>query len=260
MKKTILYTILFLVVFPFITCGGELSILTENYPPFNYEQDGAIKGISTVIVNAILEDLGQQAEIEALSWNRAYELISNNPGYVLFSMARNEDREDKFRWVGPLFEAPGYYYKRRGSDVDVTTLDRIKENASVGVRENSNTHISLVADGFKHIIALESPESYYRGLYYGRIDLIISSPWNLPFRAGKYNLPAEAFERTGLKAGVGSLYIAFSKETPDTVISSWQQSLERLRKSGEFNRLMLEELEEVSLDYNVKFDLPTNEE
>lgn len=259
-KKLFIITAFWLTfLFSVMVHAQEIKVLTENYPPFNYEHDGEVKGISSVVVQAIMDELDWKQEIEVLSWNRAHNLITNRPGYILFSMARSEKREDLFKWVGPLYKVTGYYYKKKGHLVKLEPFEEIKNNASVGVRQNSNPHHDLIDAGFKHIVPLETPESYYRGLYYDRVDLIITSPWNLPFRAKKFNLPVEAFECTDIKHATSELSIAFSKETPDEIIGQWQESLDKLRQNGELDRLMKEALEQVNRDYDVQFDLSVNE-
>lgn len=234
----------------------EMKILTENYPPFNYEKDGEIKGAITSIVKHLMKDIGWNQDIQLLSWNKAYNLIENNSGYILYSMALNEKRKNKFKWVGPLLFIDGYYYQKQNSNKKWTTKEDIKQNALVGVRENSNTHKSLLIERYQHIVPLESPEAYYRGLYYGRIDIIISSPWNIPFRVKSFDLPSDAFERTQVPAGQGELYIAFSKNTPDEVVQLWQRKLDALKATPQYQKIFDDAIREVSNDFNVDFDLP----
>ncbi|MGV8495432.1 hypothetical protein ACV342_32445, partial [Pseudomonas aeruginosa] len=35
-------------------------------------------------------------------WDRVYQQALSEPGYGVFSTARTPEREDKFKWVGPL--------------------------------------------------------------------------------------------------------------------------------------------------------------
>ena len=54
----------------------EITIVTENFPPFNYEEPttGKIAGLGTEIVQAVLEEVSVQANIMLLPWARAYKM------------------------------------------------------------------------------------------------------------------------------------------------------------------------------------------
>lgn len=87
-----------------------LVLLTENLVPFNmavnggnYAKNDGISGISTDTVRAACE----RAQIECqlilrFPWDRVYQQALSEPGYGVFSTARTPEREDKFKWVGPL--------------------------------------------------------------------------------------------------------------------------------------------------------------
>ncbi len=44
----------------------DMAILTENYPPFNYEHEGQIKGLAVGVVHSIMDDIGWKSEIKRL--------------------------------------------------------------------------------------------------------------------------------------------------------------------------------------------------
>ena len=87
-----------------------LVLLTENLVPFsmavnggNFAKNDGISGISTDTVRAACE----RAQIECqlilrFPWDRVYQQALSEPGYGVFSTARTPEREDKFKWVGPL--------------------------------------------------------------------------------------------------------------------------------------------------------------
>jgi len=110
-KKNLIHLILTALLFaaPMSVSGqnfNSLKIMTETNPPFNFEEGGVIKGITTEIVQAILGDNGRtvrSSDIRALPWPRAYKTISNKPNNVLYSMARTAQREKLFKWVGPMY-------------------------------------------------------------------------------------------------------------------------------------------------------------
>ena len=83
-------------------------MLTEENAPFNFTEDGALKGIAVDLIVAAMKDAGSEvspAEIQVVPWARGYDAARNQPGTMLFSMARTQERESLFSWVGPIYKA-----------------------------------------------------------------------------------------------------------------------------------------------------------
>ena len=57
MKILLLFLILFHISFAKAEAEEEITVVTENWPPYNYlDKDGNLVGNSTTIVNKILSD------------------------------------------------------------------------------------------------------------------------------------------------------------------------------------------------------------
>ena len=46
------------IALPTAVLADRVTVVTENYPPYNYEHDGKISGLSTDIVKRIMEESG----------------------------------------------------------------------------------------------------------------------------------------------------------------------------------------------------------
>ncbi len=251
---------LFILLSTLVICSAsmasdELEIMTENYPPFNYVHDGKVGGAITNVVQEIQKRIGDQTPIQLYSWNTAYELIKTKPNKILFSMAKTAIRTPSFKWVGPVLLIEGFFYQHKDAKRSPVSIDDIKNNFIVGVRENSNIHSNFIKEGFKHIIPLENTEAYYRGLYYKRVDLIVSSPYNIPVRAKRYDLDATIFKKAMVPTKTGKLYIAFSKDTPESVIQLWQKVLDKMKDEGLLKSLIQEGMANTEKDFNITFNL-----
>ena len=69
----------------------RLVLLTEEYPPFNYHEDGRQAGIAIDLLNETLRRLGSgqtAAEAQFLPWEEAYNRTLTEPNTVLFAMSR----------------------------------------------------------------------------------------------------------------------------------------------------------------------------
>ena len=74
MKKVrILVSMLFVITFPLVGSAWAqyLEVVTEQYPPYNYEEDGQVKGVGTEVVEEVLKEAGIDYNIKVLPWARA---------------------------------------------------------------------------------------------------------------------------------------------------------------------------------------------
>ena len=79
--------------------------LTENYPPWNYEEEGDLSGVSVDLLEALFGKMGVNLSVKDIilkNWTEAYQQVLDEKGTMLFSTARIPEREDKFKWVGPI--------------------------------------------------------------------------------------------------------------------------------------------------------------
>ena len=122
-KKLIFFIALLLIV---AGCSGagspvgdvQLRVLTEDYPPFNFvDKDGVVTGQSTEMVQAIMNEVGIESEIELLALAEALELAEKGSGVVLYSLNRTPEREELFKWVGPIGDYEQVFYARAGENL-----------------------------------------------------------------------------------------------------------------------------------------------
>ncbi len=53
----------------------SFSIMTEEYPPFNYTEDGKLTGLSSEVMAELIKRIGHPNNIKVLPWARAYNLV-----------------------------------------------------------------------------------------------------------------------------------------------------------------------------------------
>ncbi|MBC9045182.1 ABC transporter substrate-binding protein, partial [Pseudomonas aeruginosa] len=56
-------------------------------------------------------------------WDRVYQQALSEPGYGVFSTARTPEREDKFKWVGPLAVNDWVLMARGDSSIHLNSLE-----------------------------------------------------------------------------------------------------------------------------------------
>src|SRR3546814_8159854 len=87
--------------------GEVLHLTTEQYAPFNFDQDGEIKGLGADQVREIMRRSGIAYDMELLPWSRAIGLAREKPLTCVFTTAHTVDPSAQFKWVEPfLVELP----------------------------------------------------------------------------------------------------------------------------------------------------------
>ncbi|MCK5686202.1 transporter substrate-binding domain-containing protein [bacterium] len=228
-----------LVLFPsFVFASPHLTIMTENYPPYNYQENNTLKGTSVEIIRAILEELQITSKIEFLPWSRAYKAIQQHDNQVLFSMSRTAARENMFKWVGPLIQDDVFLYKKKGSPISIQHLGDAKKYI-VGVKKKTSRHNFLKKNGFEHIYIDHSSVKFplLKMLLADRIDL-----WPMSKMSAAYILKLAEIDPNTIEPAFKilsqELYIAFSKSTSDEIINEWQTTLDTLNSNGKYNKIM----------------------
>ena len=231
-----------------VTAGPayELTIISEENPPFNYFKGGVFTGSSTEVVREIMRRLGLPAEIQVLTWARAYQLALTQPNVVLFSTARTREREDLFHWVGPIYNVRFGFYARRGSGPYPTCLADAKKVSAIATYKDDVREQLLKSMGFTNLDSSKSPTSNLKKLLAGRVDLWLYSNLGVPLIAKQIGINPEAVEFV-LPFKDTSVYIAISKGTPQAVVDQWQSTLDNMKREGIFAKISKQWLPDESI-------------
>lgn len=232
--------------------AAPLQVLTEEWPPYNYQKDGEIRGISTAVVHAIQQRLGDTTPIRSLSWNHAYELALHTRNTVIYSTIRLDEREGLFKWVGPIATNDSYLFEHRDVPTHIHSLEDAKKVAMIAAGSTTNSdYIRLTSMGFTNLSTLDTQTNPAQLLLYKRAQLGVINPFTLPFNEGH-----EAWERgelvnTQVLLYSQPIYIAFNRQTDEATVRAWQQALDALRSSGELGRITKAALDQALLDFGI---------
>ena len=227
-------------------CGAQplarnagILLITEEWPPYNYVEQGRLTGASVKIVQALQRELGRQDPIQVYPSQRAKLLLESRSRTMMFSMFRTPQREARYKWIGPIGRDAIYFYQRGGSPLLIRTLQDAKEVPVIASRQAGLVFNTLTALGFSNLDASAySSKQLYGKLLRGRADLAISdSPLGVRYLLKQMGLTEDALQQTPVKLLESDLYIAASLDFSDSEIALWQQALNRLKARGELERL-----------------------
>lgn len=213
----------------------EISVVTEEWPPFNYTENGKVIGLSTEVVEAVFAHAQIPVKITVYPWARAYNLALEDANVAIYTIGRTPERESLFHWIGPITpRAKEALYKlKTRSDIVIATIEDLKQY-HIGVIRQEIVHQILSAQGFEdgtQVQAVPTQEQNIKKLFAGRIDLLGSLDLVLAVEMKKAGLTmnelAEAFVLTE-----GPGYLAFSKATPIEVVERVRAAFEYVNAQG----------------------------
>ena len=233
------FLLLFILLLPGWLCAQSVPsvmVMTEDLPPFNFMEDGQITGISTEVVRHVFHDAGvamTQGDIQLYPWARAYHIIKYTPETALFSMARTDEREDLFSWVGPLLNVTIGVVAKKDRKIDIRTIDDFKHYRIGTVRDGAPEQLLIKAGvPLKNLERLALPEQNIRKLSADRIDLFVFNIQTIQYMMVKLGINPTDYETVYmLKNPI--LYLALNKNTDPDLIDRLQQSLDKMKRPDE---------------------------
>lgn len=211
----------------------NLTYMTEDYPPYNYHDEyGILQGSTVEIIQALWEKIGiPSTEIQLLPWARAYMNIQTEKKQVLFTMSRSKERENLFKWVGPISSSQHLLvgFAQSGDKTNLSKLNEI-EKFRVGVVRKDVGEQVLLDNHINENILVRSVKmkDNISNLINGRVDFIsIGEEAYLTLKKRKVQHNSFYIAYT---IGYSQDYIAFSKDVPDNVINLFQGALDAIEE------------------------------
>ncbi|EZH79662.1 amino acid ABC transporter substrate-binding protein [Ectopseudomonas composti] len=213
----------------------NVVLLTENFPPYNMAINGKnfahednINGIAVDIVKEMFKRAGVKYNLTLrFPWDRIYKLALEKPGYGVFVTARLPEREQLFKWVGPIGPDDWVLLAQGDSPISLASLDEAR-SYRIGAYKGDAISEYLTDKGVEHSTSLRDQENA-RKLMAGQIDL-----WATGDPAGRYLAKQEGISglKNVLRFDSAELYLALNKEMPDEIVAKLQAALDQMRAEG----------------------------
>lgn len=241
-KKTIvLFSFFYLSALPLQAADLPLfTIMTEDWKPYQYEQDGQLKGFAVDLLVELLKETGSpqgRENIRIVPWARGYKTLIDRNNTILFSMTRTPERENLFKWVGPIFQNTIYLIGKKTKHIKISNPEMLK-NYRIGTIIDDAGEQDMVKLGIPldQLERNSSNVSNLKKLYLDRIDLIVCGWTTLINNAEQAGINPENYE-TVYTVDSADLYFAFNINTPDRIIDLFQKTLDRMKASGRYDQL-----------------------
>jgi len=219
------------------TSARALELLTEENPPLNHMQDGQVAGTATQVLREMVQRAGLQANFHVLPWSEAFSRARVEAVTCVYSTVRNAERNNQFRWVGPI--ARGYW-----SAFALEGFPRLKhaddlKKYRIGVTRDARAAY-LRQRGYNRLIEVDDNSSVPRRLTLntdqtGGVALRVTQGFNakdIAAKAGVQNLQ-EAFAALISQ----DYWLACNPDLPSGELRGLTEALREMRKDGTYRKL-----------------------
>lgn len=206
--------------------ADPLKLVTEEYPPFSFRENGVYKGASIDQVDILMNKARLEYSIEMMPWARALKRAGTEATTCVFTTVHNAERDKKFKWVEPLLAGRTVLIRKKGAPIAPQTL---KEATAylVGTQRGDFTADVLKANNFAKVDLASDFNLTYKKLMLGRIDM-------MPISEKYYEkLKGEGAEVEFVLVLAEQIYsIACNQGVADAAIAKMQAALDALIADG----------------------------
>lgn len=215
-----------------VNSSAELRILGEESPPGEYlDQEGNPAGVTIDIVKNLMLRQGLAATIEILPWKRAYHMALTGDNVILLETTRTSEREDLFKWVGPILVVNRIIYARASYAGTIEKLADLDRAGPICVLRGSSNHDHLEEFGLTDVHSVTKPAQCLKMLQSNHVDFFYTSDIGMEGLLQENNLPRDSVKAV-LHLKKEYLYLAFSRDIEDLQVASWQRALEEAKADG----------------------------
>lgn len=215
----------------------DLVYITEQFPPFSFQEDGKLQGISVDLLDKMLGHMNMtlnRSDIKLLPWDQGYQMALQDNNAVIFSTGRIPEREALFKWVGPISSIKVALFASKEKHIKINSPGDLRA-LKIGVVRDSAEEPLVIKAGAKpgNLVERNNTTELIDMLKAGTIDA-----WAYPDLVGiwlakKAGLNASKYEIVYQLDEGTPLYYAFNRNTSNSTVQAFQQALIQTKKGKE---------------------------
>ena len=175
LKRCLISLTMSIFLLPGIGKAESIKLVIQEFPPFSYTEttSAEIHGFLVDKVLEIMKRAGETPSLSSTSLARGLNATLSAENTCLFGLRRTPERENLYKWVGPLTTDTWILYARKEDQRVLKRFDDAKPFA-IGSYRNAATGLQLAEQGY-HIVFVGEDEENPRLLINKRLDYWIVS-------------------------------------------------------------------------------------
>ncbi|MGB7571037.1 MAG: ABC transporter substrate-binding protein [Methanothrix sp.] len=232
-----IFVIVLTAVFPCMASdqavsAKDLTYITEQFPPFNFKEDDNLQGISVDLLEMVWQRMGEdlnRSVIQVLPWTEGYNRTLEEDNTVLFTVGRVPEREQLFKWAGPIGSSWYVMLTKMEKNISITDPEDLKKLKIGAVQDDLAIQLLLDKGIKKDDMVIETTsEPIVEMLKDGSIDAWVyndlTAIWQLQ-KSGENSSDYTVAYVFGSSDG----YLAFNKGVPDSLVQSFQEAIDYIK-------------------------------
>jgi polar amino acid transport system substrate-binding protein len=215
--------------------AASMAAYTEELPPYDFQQDGKIAGLSTELLQAMCAEAKIDCPVKILPWARSFREALNNPNSILFSTARTPSRESSFLWIGPISQnLDNILYVRQDSPLNGTSIREL-QSLRVGVVIGDSAADQMVRAGVTGVIfdPAVNVEINLRKLMAGHIDLLPAQEVVMKWAVKAVGLDMQAVRALFPVGHAEDLYFAINPRSDPAMVEALRAAWARISATSQ---------------------------
>ena len=213
----------------------KFTIISEEWKPFNFQGNNKLLGISVELLDKIFEEMNikqKASEGKIYPWIRGYNMALENSNTILFTTTKTDERENKFKWLGPIFINKTELFAIKNRRIFISNINDMRKYIISTYRDGAPEKLLLELGILEdELDRLNHQNLALRKLFYGRSDLVPTSKLSISYFAEAEKLDIDFVESVYEIASRG-MYYAFSLDVSNELIEEMQIILNNLHKIG----------------------------
>lgn len=212
-----------------------LSYLTEENKPYNYSENGVVKGVGVDVLKAVWQTLGvPEQEVAVMPWARGYAKLSSEQNIVLFATVHTKARERLFKWACSFGSADISLISLASRNIVLHNVQDAKPYSITAVRTDVGESL-LLNQGFDEaqIKPSNNLTQAIRLLTAGKVDLLSTNNTTAVNMMLSLGLDPGKYKKSYVLSNDEFCY-AFSTDVPDALVAQFQGALTQVVKSPTF--------------------------
>lgn len=228
-----------------VAAPETIHYMTEENPPYNFSQNGKVQGIAVDLLLALTKESGHPLklnDIEILPWARGYKTVQTTPGACLFAMGRIPQREQQFKWVGPIIELTIGLVAAKNSNIEINAVSELSTYRIGTIRDGAPEQLLLAAGYPEEMLErVTKPDQNIQKLVLNRIDMLAFNIDSTRYTMRRMGLSPDDYH-TVFPLKTIQLYYAFHKDTDEQLIEKLNQALASLKTPDSNNHSPYQEI------------------
>jgi polar amino acid transport system substrate-binding protein len=203
-----------------------VDLFTASYTPYTIVNDatGQVSGVAADKVVELMRRTAESFTLKVQPWPRSFQQVQIVQNSCAYPMVRTPQREERFKWVGPLAVNNYAVFARAGDHAHAADLAALKRY-TIGTKRQDAASEYLTSKGYR-IEAIATDIDNARKLKLRRFDY-----WATAQLVGLEILRQQELDKEIVPLFVfmhADLYLACHHSVGDEKIARWQQTLQSM--------------------------------